>query len=783
MKKKLLFVISQLYKGGAETSLVNLLNNMDHNLYDIDLLVLNQEPVTNAVSVIDKVNTNINICDAYKKYQNIGILDRIHAKFIYSMNEKGAYYITALDFVRNKIYDWAFFVGEWHSPSFVACHVEAKTKAAWIHSDISQADYFDADHYFYFYDKFDYFIFVSENSLQSSVKAFPFIKEKSITIYNITDVNDIKSKSQETVDVVYDKAKPLLLTCANFRKEKNHLRQVMVMSELKKRGIDLVWVNIGSTANVDLVNKVKELCKKEDVDSNFIILGPKDNPYSYMRVADAVTVLSDHESWSMVITEAKVVGTPVIATRTSGALEQIDHKSTGILTEFEVNDIADKIEEFINNKQIQLNIKENIGNYDNTSKILESFYGLLNNTKSLEENSNVRDNGILYVVDNINYAGGAHGATKLQIQELIKSNKDITIFSTAIPDLKVRQELVGVKFLTLDRIRDDIIFNKRVMNCIFNKTVSKDEKIKRVKQSIQQRLLRDNNIYEKYVLRSLCDMFSDFNTVCITSESSSFRQLLANSECKNKIQWIHTDYCAWREFNDWTKKITKDDESIYREYDIIVLLSEKIKIKFDKLYPLLAHKTIVVKNLIPTNAIINKANNEFDCPPVNFMTVGRLGSEKAFSRLFKILYRLKENGYYFTWDIIGDGEEQNHLAELIKTLDLSDNVTLLGFKSNPYKYMKKSQVFALLSNYEGIPNTIYEALTLGIPVLATNVGGIKDQINNGENGWLTENNEEDIYNAIKYLLENQIEILRVKQNIKSYMYDNEIIIKSLKSIF
>ena len=63
--KKLLFVISQLYKGGAETSLVNLLNHLDYNKYSIELLILNQSPVKGAVSLIDRVNKNVTVCDAY----------------------------------------------------------------------------------------------------------------------------------------------------------------------------------------------------------------------------------------------------------------------------------------------------------------------------------------------------------------------------------------------------------------------------------------------------------------------------------------------------------------------------------------------------------------------------------------------------------------------------------------------------------------------------------------------------------------------------------------------
>ncbi len=110
--KKLLFVISQLYKGGAETSLVNLLNNLDYNMYSVDLIVLNQVPANNAVSLMDKINKNVEVCDAYLEYTKVNVMDRIRAKLLYTPEQKRAYLFPALDFVRNKEYDWAFFVGE-----------------------------------------------------------------------------------------------------------------------------------------------------------------------------------------------------------------------------------------------------------------------------------------------------------------------------------------------------------------------------------------------------------------------------------------------------------------------------------------------------------------------------------------------------------------------------------------------------------------------------------------------------------------------------------------------
>ena len=68
MKKRLLFIISQMYRGGAETSLVNLLNNLDPIKVEVDLLIFNQCPVKDAESILDEIPSWINIYDAYKHF-------------------------------------------------------------------------------------------------------------------------------------------------------------------------------------------------------------------------------------------------------------------------------------------------------------------------------------------------------------------------------------------------------------------------------------------------------------------------------------------------------------------------------------------------------------------------------------------------------------------------------------------------------------------------------------------------------------------------------------------
>lgn len=779
--KKLLFVITQLYRGGAEVSLVNFLNNLDPKYYDIELLILNQYPVKNAVSIVNDLKTHIKVYDAYKEYQKVTLFDRVRAKVMYKSEQKFAYYFTALDFVKNKVYDWAFHIGEWNVPSFVAYEVNAKIKVAWIHSDISKNKYFDEDSYFYFADHYDYFVFASKNSMKTSIECYPFLEEKSHTIYNMINQEMIKEKSKMSVDDIPKGPDPIFVTCANIRPEKNHLLQIEIMKCLKEKNINFKWINIGSKANKKLVKKVEQKIKEYGLEADFILLDSRENPYPYIREAAAVTVLSEYESWSMVITEARVLGIPVIATKTSGALEQIQDGITGVLTDFTLNNMVEKIEEFLKNTELQERIKKNLQNFEDMNKIILEFDQFINNGRNYIERYK---KDILYIIDDINYNGGAHIATREQIKFFLKNNRCITVFSSTVPNIKIRNELKNICFLSLLDVDGNLIYNTRCLNILLGKKWSLKDKIEKIRYVYEQRVKHNTEIFNLYIFPRLESLFSEYDIVCNVSESSIFRKFLANSNSKKKIQWIHTDYTEWQKLSDYTKKITRDDSSIYKKMDEIVLLSKNIEDKFLKQYPELIGKTRVVENLIPVDTIKEKSmENIENANCINFVSIARLDCYKNFGRLLDILNDINGKINNFTWKIIGGGEEYLALAKKIERYNLKHKVKLLGEMDNPFVELKQADVFALLSEYEGLPNTIFEALILGVPVLATNVGGISNQVSDNKTGWLVENEYEMIKQKIIYLLENPSIVAEAKNNLMNYEYNTLEIEKNLNEIF
>ena len=151
-------------------------------------------------------------------------------------------------------------------------------------NNFESADFFSYD------NKINYYIFVSKNSLDASVAIFPQLKEKSIVINNIVNDRFIKSQSNEFLP--FSESLPVIVTCANIRPEKNHIRQIEVMAKLRDRGVRIKWLNLGSTADEGLYRKLLIEIEKEDLSQDFKFLGAIKNLSLYKNACSCV--LSDY---------------------------------------------------------------------------------------------------------------------------------------------------------------------------------------------------------------------------------------------------------------------------------------------------------------------------------------------------------------------------------------------------------------------------------------------------------------------------------------------------------
>ncbi|WP_237340550.1 glycosyltransferase [Staphylococcus carnosus] len=127
----------------------------------------------------------------------------------------------------------------------------------------------------------------------------------------------------------------------------------------------------------------------------------------------------------------------------------------------------------------------------------------------------------------------------------------------------------------------------------------------------------------------------------------------------------------------------------------------------------------------------------------NFVNVARLSPEKNHEVLIKVFKTIVEKEKKSKLYILGDGPLYNQLQQLIKKMNLEQNVFLLGFIKNPFMFISQADCFVLTSNYEGQGMAILEAQVLGKPVIGTNVNGINSVLD-GSNGLLVENNIQSI---------------------------------------
>ena len=140
------------------------------------------------------------------------------------------------------------------------------------------------------------------------------------------------------------------------------------------------------------------------------------------------------------------------------------------------------------------------------------------------------------------------------------------------------------------------------------------------------------------------------------------------------------------------------------------------------------------------------------------LSAGRLVPWKGFRMLIKIMPRLSEISQLFRLVIVGDGPDKKTLESMVKNLGLERKVYLVGRKSQEElaTYMAAADVFVLNSGYEGFSHQILEAMTAGVPVIATAVGGNKEVIKQGENGFMVKYQDEfNLIEAIKSLWQNQ----------------------------
>lgn len=206
---------------------------------------------------------------------------------------------------------------------------------------------------------------------------------------------------------------------------------------------------------------------------------------------------------------------------------------------------------------------------------------------------------------------------------------------------------------------------------------------------------------------------------------------------------------------DWYYRL--DRWALHRMRHVIAVSDDLAAAIADLKLP--AERVTVIENGIDAEhfrprAPRDEAKKKFGIPAERLVLgcVGRLFPEKGFDLLIEAVRRLVDRGYDAHLLVAGEGPERQRLAQRVAELQLGDRVGLVGHLAETIPFYEALDVFVLSSLREGLPNVLLEAMSMRLPVVATEVGGVPRLVRNGENGFLVKSPAPDELAAATMLL-------------------------------
>lgn len=372
-KKKILFVINTLGRAGAESALVSLLWAIDPKEYEIFLYVIMEQG-----DMFDELPSYVTLLnDTFCKESVLTqkgrqtMLHTVIRKCVKNGHwfRKLAYMLRVFLQMKKKkqvlpekilwrvmsdgskrfdeTFDLAVAYLEGASTYYVADHVKAKKKAAFVHIDYESSGYtsfMDKD----CYQKMDRIFCVSEEVKKHFTAVYPQYCEKTNVFHNRINKERIlkKAKKPGGFSDQYDGIR--LLTVGRLTYQKGYEVAIDAMKLLKESGYKVRWYVLGEgDEREQLERKIAQLGLQED----FLLLGSKKNPYPYYAQADIYVHATRFEGKSIAIQEAQILGKAVIASDCNGNREQITNGVDGILCKLDAESIAQSIQFLIENPQ------------------------------------------------------------------------------------------------------------------------------------------------------------------------------------------------------------------------------------------------------------------------------------------------------------------------------------------------------------------------------------------------------------------------------------------------
>ncbi len=393
-KKKLLVCFIQAHIGGAQTSLVNFLNALDLDTYDVDLIFYENENerygIKEGINILPqgKTHTTFALKNIFTKALNpIYLVAKMRATYCRKIekNKKKAVQIMAkvgcrYSFDISKSYDAAIAYESSWALNYVIYRVKAKKKILWMHNDFNNAGLsFKVDEKSF--KKADALCFVSEGVRESFVKKYKDYDKKAYYIPNLLTSSFVRERGNaEEVSMPFEGDNLTFITVARVNFAAKALdRALRVFKRLKDDNLleKVKWVIIGKGPEFDAM---KALISKEQLEDTIFLLGVKKNPIPYMKKSDILFLPSKHEGTPMVVTEGFIMGLVPVVTNYTSAKEQIKNEFDGLIFENSEEGLYEGLKALLKNTDKLIPMAENVknGEYGNEKEI-KAFYDMMNN--------------------------------------------------------------------------------------------------------------------------------------------------------------------------------------------------------------------------------------------------------------------------------------------------------------------------------------------------------------------------------------------------------------------
>ena len=331
-KKDLLFASVNLDLGGIEKALLNLVNRIDLNKYNIELLLEEKKGI-----FLDQINNNI-VVRELKVSNNKNVLLRKSYNYLSKLIYKIFNYHK---------YDFSCCYATYSYSSSKIALITSSNNSIYVHSDYSNIyNNNDFKNFFNTRNIYDYkhILFVSNESKNNFINIYNNLKDKCLVFNNFINTEEIINKSKEKINIKKPNNKLLVYIGRLDDKSKKLSKQINLIKEIDNINL---WI-IGDGPDKD--KYIKEV-KDNKLEKRITFFGKKNNPYPYMRLADYIILTSDYEGFPLTYLEAITLNKNIITTVPTSD-DIVDIKDYGFIISKDKNKMVKEVKKIFEKESI-----------------------------------------------------------------------------------------------------------------------------------------------------------------------------------------------------------------------------------------------------------------------------------------------------------------------------------------------------------------------------------------------------------------------------------------------